>query len=142
MTRTAILVVDTSVAVKWYIPEPQAPVAARLLDGSHDLVAPDLIVAELGNVLWKKVRRGELTPEEAREIGVAFTTSCPLRLIPSQPYITAALDLALRFERTVYDALYIALAVDQGGRYVTADERLIRSLQSSPLRETLWRLGD
>jgi predicted nucleic acid-binding protein len=98
-----------------------------------DLVAPDLLVGEFGNVLWKKVRRGELDGAEAREIGDAFVRACPLSLRPSLPYSALALDLALRFDRSVYDALFLAVAVARDGSYVTADERPVKALTQSDL---------
>ena len=136
-----MLVVDASVAVKWYIPEPGATAAAALRGQGDDLVAPDLIVAELGNVLWKKVQRGELMADEAREIAGAFSGACPLALRPSQPYLPGAVDLALRFRRSVYDALYLAVAIAEAGQYVTADERLVNALVTTQLAAVVRRLG-
>jgi predicted nucleic acid-binding protein len=129
----AVVVIDTSVAVKWYVPEPGADKAVALRQPSNDLVAPDLLVAEFINVMWKKVRRGELERAEAREITDAFVRACPLRLRPSLPYSTLALDLALRFDRSAYDALFVAVALAHDGAYVTADERLVNALAHSEL---------
>ncbi len=141
MTSPAVLVVDASVAVKWYVPEPGARDAAALLRSDADLVAPDLLVAELGNVLWKKVSRGELIADEAREIATAFTSTCPLALYPSSFYLSGALDIALRFQRSVYDALYLAVALAEEGRYATANERLANALATTDLAPTVWLLG-
>ena len=132
-TSRSLIVVDTSVAVKWYVPEPGAEHAVALRLAGNDLVAPELLIAELGNVLWKKVRRGELDGAEAAEIADAFVRACPLRLRPSLPYAALALDLALRFERSVYDTLFLAVAVAEGGSYVTADERLVHALAQGDL---------
>ncbi|HVG07663.1 MAG TPA: type II toxin-antitoxin system VapC family toxin, partial [Thermoanaerobaculia bacterium] len=65
MTR---IVVDASVAIKWFLPEQHSLQALRLLEGGRELVAPDLIWAEIGNVLWKRWRQGELADENARTI--------------------------------------------------------------------------
>ncbi|MEO8383259.1 MAG: type II toxin-antitoxin system VapC family toxin [Acidobacteriota bacterium] len=59
------VVVDASVAAKWFLPEIHSDAAARLLDPTIALYAPDLIVPEFGNILWKKIRRAEITPVEA-----------------------------------------------------------------------------
>ena len=57
------IVVDGSVAAKWYFAEPGHEAADRVLEariaGEHELLAPDLIVPEFVNVLWKRVRRQE-----------------------------------------------------------------------------------
>jgi len=136
-----MLVVDTSVAVKWYLPEPGSEHAVALRQAANELVAPDLLVAEFGNVLWKKVRRGELDDAEAREISDAFVRACPVRLRPSLPYSTLALDLALRFERTMYDALFVAVALADEGSYVTADERLVNAFAQCDLGRVVRLLG-
>ena len=76
-------VVDASVAVKWFVPEIQSAAAERLLDPEIVLSAPDLILSELGNTLWKKVRRLEITSHEAEEIVTAFD-SVPVEIYPSR----------------------------------------------------------
>lgn len=136
-----VLVIDTSVAIKWYVPEPETQQALAVRSTENHLVAPDLLVAEFGNVLWKKVRRRELDIAEARDIVAAFTRACPLALRSSLPYATAAVEVALRFERTVYDALYISIAVAEGGLYVTADERLVNAVAHSDLAPFVRWLG-
>lgn len=141
MTATSVLVIDTSVAVKWYVPEPGTLAAAELLEKGYLLLAPDLVGPELGNVLWKKVGRGEITPTEAHEVARTFVQAPPVRLIASAAYLSAALDIALRHKRTVYDALYVALAVERGGRYVTADERLVHALIATELAAFVSQLG-
>ena len=50
---------DASVAIKWYVPEVHSEIAACLLDGTHELIAPDLLLPEFGNIVWKKVQRGQ-----------------------------------------------------------------------------------
>src|SRR6478672_9170429 len=137
MTPQRPVIVDASVAVKWYVPEDGSRAAADLLAAGDVLLAPDLLAPELGNVLWKKVRRGELTPEEAVEIAAAFASDGPVRLRPSTPLLCGALDIAMRFDRTLYDALYLALAVAENGRLATVDERLCNALHGSPLEPFL-----
>ncbi|MBI4482062.1 MAG: type II toxin-antitoxin system VapC family toxin [Acidobacteria bacterium] len=48
-------VVDASVAMKWFVPEAHQDAALRLLDDSCELLAPDFMAAEFGNILWKKM---------------------------------------------------------------------------------------
>ena len=67
-----MIVVDASVIVKWFVPEVHSAAARKWLDASHDYIAPDLMFPEVGNTLWKKVREGELAPEDAQRL--AFET--------------------------------------------------------------------
>jgi len=126
------VVVDASVAIKWFVPEIHSASAARALDSSLVLYAPDLIVAEFGNILWKKVRRGEIAHEEAAEIVGAFA-KLPLEIRPSSLLLSPAIELAIALDRTVYDSLYLALAVAEDCVLITADARFHSTLAASPL---------
>ena len=128
----SVCVVDCSVALKWYVPEKHSEPAGRLLDGSHELHAPDLLLPEFGNCLWKKCRLGELTKTETRSILRALGT-VPIRIHSSELLLEAALELALHTARTVYDSLYIALAMLLDCPFVTADQRLVSALRRSSL---------
>ncbi len=126
-------VVDASVAVKWYLPEPGSVQAAALLRGHPQLIAPDLLTAELGNTLWKRTRRGDLTAREASRVVEAFVSSRPITLWSSESLLRGAWQIASDLGQTVYDALYLALAVAEDCRFVTADDRLVRALRSTTL---------
>ncbi len=64
------VVVDASVAVKWVLEEPHTSEATALLaeweEGGVEILAPALLSYEVSNALFKRVRRGELTIEEAK----------------------------------------------------------------------------
>jgi len=126
-------VVDASVAVKWYVPEPDSKTAVAVLEGDSTLFSPDLLIAELGNTLWKKVRRGELTAEEAADIAGGIAGTPPVTLRSSAQLLRAAVELATEYDRTVDDALYLALAVAEDTTLVTADDRLVNALRDTPL---------
>lgn len=115
-------VVDASVAAKWYFPEVHAEAARRYLRGDHALVAPDLLPAELGNAVWKRVRRGDISRPEGKQILSGFWM-VPLELHPSRKLLDVALDIGASTGRTVYDCLYLAVALLNGCRLVTADRR-------------------
>ena len=76
------LVIDASVAIKWFLPERYSINAIRLLDAGHELVAPDLVFPECGNVLRKKWLRQELEPDV---IPVLLADLCRmnLRIVPT-----------------------------------------------------------
>jgi len=126
----SLYIIDCSVAVKWYVPETHSQAAVALLDESHELHAPELLLAEFGNTLWKKRRRGELTEAEVRSILQAFWM-VPLEIHSLDTLVEGAVELALQTERTVYDSLYVALALLLDGPVVTADESLITGLQTA-----------
>lgn len=123
-------VVDASVALKWYFRERSAEAATRVLtegnEGVRELLAPDWIVAELANVLRKKVRRDECSGAEAQAILDAFESDAP-ELVESVPLVPRALELALRLDETLYDCLYLAAAIEGEAALVTADARLARA---------------
>jgi predicted nucleic acid-binding protein len=139
-------VVDASVAIKWYVPEIWAESADHLLqaaaDGNARLLAPDLIIAEMGNILWKKHRLGELQRKEVLQIIRQIRGHFPVQLCAAIPLLEHAWEIARVHERSVYDALYLALAEERQAIFVTADERLVNALSHAPLAERIRRLGD
>ncbi len=130
------LVVDASVAVKWFLPEIHSDAARRLLQGNFELVAPDLIVSEFGNVLWKKARRGEISVATGAGILGDFR-HFPIRIYAAESLADFAWDLATQFDQTFYDSLYLALAQALDCRLVTADRRFYDPFQQTVLANNL-----
>lgn len=137
------LVVDASVLVKAYIPETGSDQAWGLLErleaGEVELLAPDLIYPECGNILWKKVRRGEIEAADAREIADAMS-ELPLQIESARKLMPLALDIAIACGTTVYDSLYVSLANIYGTRVLTADQKLVNLLAGTPFRENIESL--
>jgi len=134
----SLYVVDANVVAKWFVPEPLSDEAVRLLDDEHELASPDLLWPEVGNVVWKKARAGQITPREASRIVAALDT-CPLTSFPSRLVLGGAKEIAFGTGRSVYDSVYLALAVALECRLATADERLANALVGSPLaRHVAW----
>ena len=134
----SLYVVDANVVAKWFVPEPLSDEAVRLLDDEHELASPDLLWPEVGNVVWKKSRAGQITPQEASRIVAALDT-CPLTAFPSRLVLGGALEIAFGTGRSVYDSVYLALAVALECPLATADERLANALLGSPLaRHVAW----
>lgn len=127
------VVVDASVAMKWFVPEVHSAASAMWLDHGHDLLAPDLIFPEVGSILWKKVGRKELTAAEARRVLRAFER-VGVRSQPSRELLQSALEIALGLGRTVYDGMYLSLAVHRDVAVVTADRKLYEAVARSSLR--------
>ena len=127
-------VLDASVAIKWAMPlarEPLTDESVRLLKryiaAEVDFIVPDVFWAEIGNVLWKGVRQRRWKRDEADNVASDmkardFTTVSSLMLLPE------ALKIASAYDRSVYDCLYTALAVQAKTDLITADERLANAL--------------
>lgn len=135
------VVVDASVAAKWLVEEDGTEAALRLRDPAYDLACPDLLFLEVGNVVWKKVRGGEVDAEEGRAM-VAAILEAPLRVEPATALLPAAWEAAVRYGRTVYDGVYLALAEALDAPLVTADRRLVRALAGSDLAALVLDVED
>ena len=138
MTR---VVVDASIAVKWFVPEELSDAARRLLAAEYELLAPELLWAELGNALWKKHRRRELDQRTAGRLLRDFSR-VPIEFHQTIRWAGAALELAMRHGVTVYDALYLALAAGHGCRVLTADRRLQEACRSGDIRHLVGWVED
>jgi len=125
-------VVDASVAVKWVIPEVLSDLADRVRDGAEDVLAPDLLLVEVANALWRKTSAREIS---AREADGAFdlVRRSGIDLRPAGPLLPRAMDLARRLGHPVYDCVYLALAEREEATLVTADQRLLRRLSARKL---------
>jgi len=128
----SVFVVDASVVVKWFVPEIHSEPARRLLSLPHEYVAPDLIFAETANAIWKKIRRNELTTEEGQGL-VADIGEIAVETVSCRALAGDAHALATATGRTVYDCMYIALAVRLNTRSITADDRLEAALRNLPI---------
>ena len=134
----SLYVVDANVVAKWFVPEHLSEEAVLLLDERHELASPDLLWPELGSVLCKKARAGQLTGQEAARI-VQALDQCPVTVFPSRLVLEGALEIALGTGRSVHDSVYVALAVALKCPLVTADERLVNALAGGPLAShVLW----
>ena len=87
------------------------------------MLAPHLLLAETGNVLLRKRRRGELSAQELGELLQAIE-SLPIRYFEHGPLLLPACALAETHELSVYDALYLALAERHGASLITCDDAL------------------
>jgi predicted nucleic acid-binding protein len=128
--------VDTSVVVKWFVAE-EGQAEAELLIG-ESLAAPDLLLVEVSNALWKKWRKRELEAEQATMAQGMVASFVELR--PSRPFAEQALAIALQLEHPVYDCFYLAMSEAVGIPLVTADQRLLgrcKGTRFEPLLEAL-----
>jgi predicted nucleic acid-binding protein len=131
-----IFVVDACVAAQWVLPsagegllEQANHLIARHVKRELHLLAPDLIEVEIGNVLWKAMRRKRISPASA-ENSLRRFTELGIQVIPTSDLLGTALQIAKDFDRSFYDSLYVALALATQTELVTANERLVNSLGS------------
>ena len=129
-----LLVIDASVAAKWLVSDVQETLvdqANRLLaqdaDGTVDFVVPDLFWTELGNILWKAVRRERVSAAQAEE-SLTIALSWAFDTVPSHPLLKRAFELGLKHQRSFYDSIYLSLAVSEQATLITADERLANAV--------------
>lgn len=139
-----LLVVDASVVVKWFVPEIHDDAALRLLDREKRFVAPDHLFAETTNAIWKRVRRGELSIEQGYEIIRKIdTTGVAIDVVSCRDLTGDAYKIATTYGRSVYDAMYLTLAMQRNTRLVTADGRLYNAVASIPaIASHIQFLGD
>lgn len=128
------LVLDASVAVKFAFPatgEPFVEEAVSLLDsyrqGKTELLVPDIFWAELGNVAWKGVRLQRWSRAIA-ETAISELHAENFPTMSSRLLVREALAIAHNYSRSVYDSLYVALAVSTRSAMISADERLVNAL--------------
>lgn len=126
--------VDASVAIEWFLPEPHSNQASKLQQYQAELHAPDFIDVELAAIVWKKIRREGLLRSDADLI---LAESRTLIRHSKNSLLNDSFDLADRTDRTDYDSIYLSLAIQVGGVMVTSDERLFNALASTNLTNDL-----
>jgi predicted nucleic acid-binding protein len=129
-----IAVVDASALLRLYIPDgPEAaglePFLQSVQRGEGVALSPDLLWAEVANVLLRKQKRAELTPEEGSQI-LSHMLTLPIRTEPHAPLLHLAYQLAGGQGITVYDALYLQVALERGARLFTCDALMRKRAQS------------
>jgi predicted nucleic acid-binding protein len=133
-------VIDASVAIKWSVPEEDQAPAMKLLalagSGEMEFHIPDLMYCEVGKILWKKVRIGEISEPEAAEIAAALLAASKT-VHPSALLLPVALKTACLLGRPVYDCIYLALAEFLGSTLITAVKKLFNALATTEWRHTV-----
>lgn len=137
------LVIDASIAVKWVVEEEGTGAALGLRSGFRFL-APELMIAECANILWKKVKRGELVPGEAR-MASQLLERAGIEFVSMQGTLVQATELAVSLSHPAYDCIYLGVALKRERRFVTADQRLLRAVSeggSNDLKRLCVSLSD
>jgi predicted nucleic acid-binding protein len=117
------LTIDASIAVKWFVAEPLREEARRLLAHRLHLHAPEILLSEFANTIWKKVRRGEIEDPQPYFDELANLSGI-VALHPGGALVDRAARLAVEIDHPVYDCLYLACAEETAPILITADKRL------------------
>jgi predicted nucleic acid-binding protein len=125
-------VLDSCVALKWVLAEPDSNKAIRVRDDFnhqvHELLAPDIFLVEVAHALARAERRNIIQPPEGTRRLQNVASNLPA-LHPYLPLLPRAFAIASSAKIGVYDCLYIALAEREGCELLTADDRLVQTLQ-------------
>jgi predicted nucleic acid-binding protein len=138
-------IIDTSVALKWYIPESGRAEALLYMGDGIDRHAPDLLPLEAAHALLKRTRHSDpasrMTIDEALLVTEAIRDSAPIQYHPSGPLLASAFTLALEIGASSYDGLFLALAILIDCPIVTADRPFHdKILASSHRHRARWFL--
>jgi predicted nucleic acid-binding protein len=129
-------VIDASIVAKAFFEEEHSEECRALLRLRRPFLAPDLLRVEFASVVWKRFRRSEIDRPTAAQI-LADSLQLPVEIESSEGLVGSALEIAMSTDRSVYDCLYIALAVKHGCPLITADQRLVNALASGSLAKTV-----
>jgi predicted nucleic acid-binding protein len=134
----AAVVVDASIMVALYVEEalsePARSALLRAREAGDELHAPDLILIECANALWKRAARGELDRASAMTAIGDLSSLEDVSFHPLDAQLTPpALSLAMAHSLTAYDAAYAALAVQLGGGVISGDKRFVERASEAGL---------
>lgn len=136
------LVVDSSVVAKWILPEADSAKAHQLIvqtsASGERLIVLDLVFPEVANAIWKRHRQQLINLSESRELLEALVRS-PVAVEPAVSLLAFAFEIAAKYDRAIYDSLFVALAQQQGLPGITADEPLFNAIHVDFPRIVLLR---
>jgi predicted nucleic acid-binding protein len=131
---------DAGVVVKWFIPEVDSDIAhqllVRYLQGIDTPVAPDLLIAECGNALWRRCRQGDITPDEATE-SLADLLTLNIPLVQATHLVQSAFALAV-FSTVHFDNAFCNNYL-RGGPIVYSLWKERPNQKEQTMRDTLHR---
>jgi predicted nucleic acid-binding protein len=136
------LVLDSSVVAKCVLPEHDSDKAITLLEtatrGDRRLFVLDLALPEVSNAIWQWRRLNRVSGDLALAC-MKDLLSCRVEIQSSIELLESAMEIAVRYERTVYDALFVALSNSRQLTALTADEPLFNAVHRDYPRVALFR---
>ena len=134
-------VVDASVAIKWFTPELHHEMADALLNSAVELHAPELVIPEFGNIVWKKVRAGLLSDNYANEIPDLFL-DVGITFHQQSGLLGSAYRAAVELNQSVYDCIYLSLALELGFPFATADDKFFNAVSVTSHSGSIFHVAD
>lgn len=133
-------VIDASVAIKWLFLEKGSEQSEKLLEKFSFFFAPDLLLIELDAVITKKVRQKKLEVSEA-PYKIKQVRKLPYKIVQYENISQLSSELATSLSVTLYDATYLATAIENHAVLYTADQRLANGLSNTTLSgyiKSIW----
>jgi predicted nucleic acid-binding protein len=124
-----ISVLDANVAVRWFVDLPHKRQARAIAESGQTLLAPDLLIAEVANTLWRYVKAGDYELDHAAA-SMASLPSFFTGIVSSMSLAEGGLRMAKSLDHPVYDCLYAVLAVDRRATFITDDRRFAEKLRA------------
>ena len=132
------VIVDASVAIKWCVPEEYVSEAEQLLDKRFKLHAPELLLPEFTNILWKKCRYQDMEIGEAGQ-ALEYLRRIDMTLYPHDDLLNTALQGANETEQAVYDWIYLSLALSLSCPLITADRKFFLAIRKTRFKkDVIW----
>jgi len=135
------LVVDAGVLVKLFVEEPFTTEAELLVEDRFQLHGPELLLAEFGNILWKKCRFEDLDESTAMS-AIESLPDYEVRIHSNENILEPAFIGATQTGQSVYDWIYLALAISLNCRFVTADRKFFLGMRNTRFTDRFVWVGN
>lgn len=137
----SVLIIDASVAAKWFVEEEHSDAALSVLKEGNRLHAPDFLLLEMDSIIGKWIRRSVINHAEGIDLRDALRRY-PIQHHPFISFLDPAFTISSQTGQSIYDCLYVALAALLKGRMLTADRRLYDGLRNGPFKKHLIWIED
>lgn len=133
------LVIDASVAVKWFVDEDGHEDAVAILQRHDECFAPELMLPAVAGAFDKKIKAGTLDSRQAIEAVNALRNN--ITIVDSAKFIEASFGLASELQHPIADCIYMACAIDLRAKLVTADRIFLKKAANGGYRRLVVELG-
>ena len=141
MTTPLRCVIDASVGIKQFVPDPLTPkvnqLFAHLAIPETEFFIPDLFYIEITNIFWKYVR-AKLYAVADVQADLATLKTFPLQVISMSELMEEAINISIAYGISAYDASYVALSQRVNAPLLTLDQKLVNSLATAPYNVQLF----